>query len=115
MKIKEGITVNHKLYGKGEVKGFVQGKYWRVMFKDDVRDFHPAILIEACTLSDNPTLLDLLQFGCTVEFPNGYSLRGDPDNRYIDCLANGSKDGVWQLTEQGVIKALEDAENFNNG
>jgi len=56
----------------------------------------------------NPTLLTLLNQGCTIIFPCGYSLHGDIRNFYIECSTEFGPDGLWDLSKEGLIKALND-------
>lgn len=62
------------------------------------------------------TLFELLQEGCTVEFPFGYILQGDPESAYIEAkvkLAGEiSSDGFRTLSKEGTRKALKDARDY---
>jgi len=60
----------------------------------------------------NPTLLTLLNQGCTIIFPNGYSLRGDTSDYYIHCSTEFGADGLWTLDKTGLICALKDVKKY---
>lgn len=61
------------------------------------------------------TLFELLSERCTIEFPSGYVLVGDPEFEYIDTyvkLAGELKhDGLRNLSKEGTRLALMDARN----
>lgn len=63
-------------------------------------------------LQGNPTLLTLLEAGCRVTFPSGYSLHGDTRNRYIDLSHQFGSDGLRSLSRDGVTEALCDAAEY---
>jgi len=47
----------------------------------------------------NPTLLTLLKMGCSVEFPSGYRMTGDPD-------------GLRELNTEGLEASMRDRREF---
>ena len=62
---------------------------------------------------NNPTLYTLLKMGCSVKFPSGYILKGDPQNDYIDLYySEGYMDGLQHLTKEGLKKSLQDEKNY---
>lgn len=60
----------------------------------------------------NPSLLTLLQRGCSVEFPSGYKLRGDVGYGYISMSTEFGGDGVRILDADGLRKALMDERKY---
>ena len=61
----------------------------------------------------NPTLLQLLKFGCKVEFPSGYSMTGDPQHSYIDLRTEiGGSDGLEILSEEGVERSIAEEKKY---
>lgn len=58
------------------------------------------------------TLYELLKQGCTVEFPCGYILKGDPEDGYIECKIKLAgeihNDGLRSLDKKGTAEALGD-------
>lgn len=64
------------------------------------------------------TTLALLKMGCSISFPSGYILTGDPKNGYIDTAysidgTDKHPDGLRPLDEDGVRLALDDAKKFS--
>ncbi len=60
-------------------------------------------------LSAQSTLLEMLQAGCTVEFPNGARMRGNPHHGDIDLWdGRGASAGFYGLNEEGLGYALLD-------
>jgi|WetSurSiteA1Bulk_404760.scaffolds.fasta_scaffold128917_3 hypothetical protein len=60
----------------------------------------------------NPSLLTLLKKGATVEFQDGFYLRGLPETKYIEigfsnCRLLDSQ-GLWSLSRNGLSDALYD-------
>jgi hypothetical protein len=60
----------------------------------------------------NPTLLTLLQKGCTVTFPSGYSVTGIPTEGYIQLRAGDTPDGLRDLSRAGVNDAFYDEKSY---
>ncbi len=62
------------------------------------------------------TLFELLKEGCTIEFPCGYVLKGDPESNYIDTFTDlagvRESDGLRPLTKEGTREALADARHY---
>lgn len=62
------------------------------------------------------TLYELLKEGCTITFPSGYILVGDPDTGYIDTRIElaGERydDGLRLLSKDGTRLALNDARQY---
>ena len=54
------------------------------------------------TLRENHTLLDLLKLRCTIEFPSGQTLEGDPETGYIDVYFDDTYLGCQELSEKGL-------------
>ena len=54
------------------------------------------------------SLLTLLKQGCAVEWPDGFALRGDPSDGYINILHDGYSLGLWILSKEGLKNALDD-------
>jgi len=63
-------------------------------------------------MNDKTTLLELLKTGCTIEFPSGYSLRGNPSDGYIYLRTEYGADGLESLDEVGVERALLDERRY---
>jgi hypothetical protein len=67
------------------------------------------------------TLFELLKKGCTIVYPSGYILEGDPDYGYIntkiELAGEYHSDGVRDLTKEGVRLAQQDEKKYaeNNG
>lgn len=61
------------------------------------------------------TVFDVLKIGGEVKFPGGYVLKGDIVEGYIDCMielaGERHSDGVYDLSPEGVRKALKDAKD----
>ena len=56
-------------------------------------------------------ILTLLELGSTITLGSSQiiSLNADLANRYIEISVNGSSNGLWNLTKEGVVEALYDA------
>lgn len=51
--------------------------------------------------------------GCSITFPSGYILRGDPVNMYIELDAGiGYPDGLRNLSREGIKESLDDEKKF---
>ena len=61
---------------------------------------------------DKITVLQLLQMGCKIEFPSGFYLSGDVENRYIDVGTQFGHEGCWNLSENGLVEAIADLEKM---
>lgn len=60
----------------------------------------------------NYTALTLLRMGCSIEYPSGYRLSGQPEAGYIQLSTPFGPDGVWILDKKGVNSAIRDAEEY---
>ena len=64
----------------------------------------------------NPTLLTLLKMGCSVEFPSGYRMTGNPKNGYIELSFNlfdyFEPDGLRELNTEGLEASMRDRREF---
>jgi hypothetical protein len=61
------------------------------------------------------SLIDLLKAGSKIKFPSGYTLLGVPHAKIIQCYTNyelNKKDGIVNLTEEGIEKALNRKDSF---
>lgn len=63
-------------------------------------------------ITNQSTLLDVLEAGCEVRFPSGYYLKGDPVNKYVDVgfyIENQMlSEGLWHLSKEQLTHALND-------
>jgi hypothetical protein len=65
-------------------------------------------------ITSNSTLLSLLKAGCKVEFPSGFTLKGNPELRIIDVYwpNNRVRQTFWTLTGMGLTNALIDRRDY---
>lgn len=69
-------------------------------------------LKRSITKNDKQTILKLLQLGCHIQFPSGYSFKGCLKTQYIELTYSieGSivyDDGLVFLNEEGLSEALK--------
>jgi len=63
------------------------------------------------------SVLALLKEGCTIKFPSGYIIKGDPKTSYIDTFIETEDnmvypDGLRILDKDGVRLALADEKKY---
>jgi hypothetical protein len=71
----------------------------------------------ASGLTPTSTLLDLLSASGHMQLPNGIVLRGDAETGYITIGYWGVdghfvSEGLWSLSESGLVDALDDADKI---
>jgi len=61
---------------------------------------------------NHPTVIKLLREGCTLMFPSGFGLCGDPENDYIEIFHRAGDahtgPGIWPLDGSGLSSAMRD-------
>jgi len=58
------------------------------------------------------TVLTLLENGWTLESPEGYKIKGDPDNSYICLSTPYGNDGLRILGKDGIKESFQDYRYF---
>jgi len=62
-------------------------------------------------------ILKLLKQGCEIHFTSGYVLKGEPDSGHINTgwiyCGEYVPESIKELTEEGLLEAINDATNFN--
>lgn len=66
-------------------------------------------------INGNPTIFELLQLGCRITLEDGRWLKGELQNKYIEIGSENCYLGAYDLSLDGLNRALKDQDFLNNG